>query len=89
MAENTIEIDKQQARVTRLRKSLGVAAKQLHNLGSKRQKVWMLTLTYADLDGLFADLRASGANNAARGRPRGLSGRSGWEAARAAQTQPE
>ena len=44
----------------------------------------MLTLTYADLDGLFADLRASGANNAARGRPRGLSGRSGWEAARAA-----
>ena len=47
MAENTIEIDKQQARVTRLRKSLGVAAKQLHNLGSMRQKVWMLTLTYA------------------------------------------
>lgn len=47
MAQNTIEIDKQQARVTRLRKSLGVAAKQLHNLGSKRQKVWMLTLTYA------------------------------------------
>ena len=44
----------------------------------------MLTLTYADLDGLFADLRASGANNAARARPRGLSGRSGWEAARAA-----
>jgi malonyl-CoA O-methyltransferase len=44
----------------------------------------MLTLTYADLDGLFADLRASGTNNAARGRPRGLSGRSGWEAARAA-----
>ena len=44
----------------------------------------MLTLTYAELDGLFADLRASGANNAARGRPRGLSGRSGWEAARAA-----
>ena len=47
MAQSTIEIDKQQVRVTRLRKSLGVAAKQLHNLGSKRQKVWMLTLTYA------------------------------------------
>ena len=44
----------------------------------------MLTLTYADLDGLFADLRASGGNNAASTRPRGLSGRTGWEAARAA-----
>lgn len=46
-AENVITIDPQQSRVTRLRKSLGVAAKQLHNLGSKKQKVWMLTLTYA------------------------------------------
>lgn len=44
----------------------------------------MLTLTYADLDGLMRDLRAGGAGNAASGRPRGLSGRREWEAARAA-----
>jgi malonyl-CoA O-methyltransferase len=43
----------------------------------------MLTLTYASLDELFADLRTTGANNAARNRPHGLSGRAGWEAARA------
>lgn len=47
MAENTIEIDHQKARLTRMRKSIGVAAKALHNLGSKNQRVWMLTLTYA------------------------------------------
>lgn len=47
MSENTIEIDKHLARVTRLRKGLGIAAKQLHNQGSKTQKIWMLTLTYA------------------------------------------
>lgn len=47
MGENTIQIDKHLARVTRLRKGLGIAAKQLHNQGSKTQKIWMLTLTYA------------------------------------------
>lgn len=46
-AENCIEIDHAQARVTRLRKSLGVAAKQLHNMGPLNQQIWMLTLTYA------------------------------------------
>lgn len=44
----------------------------------------ILTLTYADLDGLLHDLRASGAANAASTRPRGLSGRAGWAKARAA-----
>jgi malonyl-CoA O-methyltransferase len=34
-----------------------------------------ITLTYENLDGLFADLRASGAVNAMLGRPRGLLGR--------------
>lgn len=34
-----------------------------------------ITLTYADLDALFADLRASGSVNAMIGRPRGLMGR--------------
>lgn len=42
----TVEIDKDVARLTRLRKSLGVAAKCLHNLGAKNQRVWMQTLTY-------------------------------------------
>ncbi len=46
-AENVITIDPKQARVTRLRKGLGIAAKQLHNLGSKNQQIWMQTLTYA------------------------------------------
>lgn len=44
----------------------------------------MLTLTYADLDDLLADLRATGATNAATTRPRGLSGRTAWAAARTA-----
>jgi malonyl-CoA O-methyltransferase len=44
----------------------------------------MVTLTYADLDRLFQDLRDTGATNAATARPRGLAGRSGWTAARAA-----
>lgn len=42
-----VKIDRAQARITRLRKSLGIAAKVLHNLGSKNQRVWMQTLTYA------------------------------------------
>lgn len=44
--DNVIEIDRAQARITRLRKSLGVAAKCLHNAGSMKQRVWMQTLTY-------------------------------------------
>lgn len=47
MAENTIVIDPKQARVTRLRKGLGIAAKQLHNQGQQNQQIWMQTLTYA------------------------------------------
>lgn len=43
----------------------------------------MLTLSYTGLDELFADLRASGGNNASTARPRGLSGRHEWAAARA------
>lgn len=42
----------------------------------------VLTLTYRDIDTLLNDLRASGGNNAAASRPRGLSGRGGWAAAR-------
>jgi len=42
----------------------------------------MLTLTYPDLATLTSDLRHSGSANAAVGRPRGLSGRHGWERAR-------
>ncbi len=44
----------------------------------------MLTLTYADFDTLLQDLRANGLTNASLRRPRGLSGRGGWAAARAA-----
>ncbi|PIG08627.1 hypothetical protein [Comamonas sp. 26] len=47
MAENTIEIDHQKARITRMQKSVGISAKALHHLGEKNQRVWMLTLTYA------------------------------------------
>lgn len=45
-SENVVQIDHDAQRVTRLRKSLGVAAKALHNLGPKVQQVWMVTLTY-------------------------------------------
>ena len=47
MAENSIEIDHQKARITRMQKSVGISAKALHHLGKKNQRVWMLTLTYA------------------------------------------
>lgn len=47
MAENAITIDKQQARVTRLRKGVGVASKWLHNLAGHRSQKVMVTLTYA------------------------------------------
>lgn len=46
-ADNCITIDPAQARVTRLRKGLGIAAKQLHNMGPRNQQIWMQTLTYA------------------------------------------
>jgi len=46
-AENCITIGPLQSRVTRLRKGLGIAAKQLHNLGARNQQIWMQTLTYA------------------------------------------
>lgn len=43
-----------------------------------------ITLTYADLSGLLADLRASGAANRGVARPRGLTGRGWWQAVRRA-----
>jgi hypothetical protein len=46
-ADSCITIDRAQARVTRLRKGLGIAAKQLHNQGAGNQQIWMQTLTYA------------------------------------------
>lgn len=44
----------------------------------------ILTLTYADLDGLFADLRATGSANAMIGRRRTLTGRARMQRVRAA-----
>lgn len=46
-ASECITVDRHQARVTRLRKGLGIAAKQLHNQGPIGQQIWMQTLTYA------------------------------------------
>lgn len=46
-ADSCITIDPAQSRVTRLRKGLGIAAKQLHNMGDRNQRIWMQTLTYA------------------------------------------
>lgn len=45
-AENVIAIDRQMARVTRLRKGVGVAAKALHNAAGHRAQKIMTTLTY-------------------------------------------
>jgi malonyl-CoA O-methyltransferase len=42
----------------------------------------VITLTYDKLDNLFGDLRHSGASNASTARPRGLSGKRGWQQAR-------
>ncbi|WP_431095516.1 rolling circle replication-associated protein [Polaromonas aquatica] len=47
LANNGITIDRQQARVTRLRKGVGVAAKLLHNAAGDRAQKVMVTLTYA------------------------------------------
>ena len=43
-----------------------------------------ITLTYPDLDGLFADLRATGSTNAHAARSRGLAGKGAWRTMRAA-----
>lgn len=45
-ASDCITIDKAQARITRLRKGVGVGAKALHNAGPLGQSMYMLTLTY-------------------------------------------
>jgi malonyl-CoA O-methyltransferase len=42
----------------------------------------VVTMTYPDIDALLRDLRLSGAANASCARPRGLSGKAGWAAAR-------
>jgi malonyl-CoA O-methyltransferase len=47
----------------------------------------MITVTYADLEALAADLRASGAVNAAAGRRRGLTHPVLWRQVRAAYEQ--
>jgi len=44
----------------------------------------VITLTYDDLDAMFADLRAAGSACAMKARRHGLTGRKAWEAARAA-----
>ena len=44
----------------------------------------LITLTYADADALFADLRATGQVNALAGRRRGLTGKGVFSAMRAA-----
>jgi malonyl-CoA O-methyltransferase len=43
-----------------------------------------ITLTYRDLHGLFADLRATGSTNAHRACSRGLAGKDAWRITRAA-----
>lgn len=42
----------------------------------------MITMTYASVDEIFADLKLAGCSNASTARPRGLSGKAGWERAR-------
>lgn len=44
----------------------------------------VFTLSYDTLDALIGELRAIGANNARRDRPRGLAGKSAWQRMRAA-----
>lgn len=44
----------------------------------------VITLTYAEVDDLLRDLRLGGSANASTARPRGLSGKQGWQRARAA-----
>lgn len=47
----------------------------------------VITLTYDDLDAMFAELRAAGSMCAMRDRRRGLTGRQAWEKARTAYEQ--
>ena len=48
----TVEIDQDQARLTRMRRSVNVAARLFHHvLGTRRYRPAMLTLTYRDVDG--------------------------------------
>lgn len=65
----------------------------LHDIGDLLVKTGFATpvmdmekivLTYADVDGLMADLRATGSGNAMNARRRGLTGRSQWQGMRAA-----
>lgn len=44
----------------------------------------VITLTYAEVDDLLRDLRLGGSANASTARPRGLSGKQGWQRAREA-----
>lgn len=53
MAEHGLTIDKQQARVTRLRKGVGIAAKFLHNAAGHRARKVMVTLTYAGTNAVW------------------------------------
>lgn len=46
-----------------------------------------ITLTYNELDDLLRDLRQAGGQNASSARPRGLSGKRGWQQAREAYEQ--
>lgn len=45
-SENCITVDREQARITRLRKAVGMGAKALHNAGGHGQTKWLVTLTY-------------------------------------------
>lgn len=45
-AQDVVTVDPALARVTRLRKSIGVAAKLLHNMGARKERRLMVTLTY-------------------------------------------
>jgi len=58
-----VEVDKLQARCTRLRKNLGVGAKLLSLAGTRQ--AWMLTLTYADTCGTLCAITGLGATVAA------------------------
>ena len=55
-AENTVKIDQSKARVSRLQKAIGVAAKWIDVSNSKRkQNLFMVTLTYKNADDWRAD----------------------------------
>jgi malonyl-CoA O-methyltransferase len=62
---------------------LGVALVQV-GFSDPVMDMEQITLTYPDFDRLLAELRATGSTNASLHRPRALSGRAGWNRARAA-----